>query len=74
LSPNPTSDFVTLTYDGLAFQNLILSDLSGNKVLNWTFDHNSNKIDVSHIPSGLYFVTVTDISGRKQTEKLVVHH
>lgn len=74
LSPNPTSDFVTLTYDGLALQNLILSDLSGNKVLNWTFDKNSTTIDVSHIPSGLYFVTVTDITGRKQTEKLVVHH
>lgn len=69
LYPNPTKDFLNLNFNNLLYNgNYSIIDLSGKLILNAQL--NSNKIDVSSIANGIYFLSVTS-EGTTQTQKFI---
>lgn len=79
LFPNPTSDLTTLKIETQKSLNLnvVIYDITGKVVLtpitNYTLAGGENKITIntSELNNGVYFVTLSTISG-KETVKLVV--
>lgn len=55
--PNPTSDYLFFSKD-VSDQKISVIDLSGNIVLKTEFSQNG--LDVSGLPSGVYFVVIED--------------
>lgn len=69
LYPNPTKDYLNLNFNNLLYNgNYAVIDLSGKLILNAQL--NSNKIDVSNIANGIYFLSVTS-EGKTQTQKFI---
>ncbi|MCO6147481.1 T9SS type A sorting domain-containing protein [Flavobacterium sp. NRK1] len=56
--PNPTSGILNLANaDTLNVENITITDMSGKTVFNQK--GNTTKIDVQHLPQGMYFLTIT---------------
>lgn len=69
LYPNPTKEFLNLNFNNFLYNgNYTIYDLSGKLVLNAQL--NSNKINVSSIANGTYFLSVTS-EGVTQTQKFI---
>lgn len=65
--PNPTTDFIQIKANGL--QQVEVWDLMGRKVVSQTSKQDELRLDMSSLPSGMYFVTVVTPTG-KHTEKV----
>ena len=73
--PNPASDQVSVSVNGM--NNFVVSvfDLSGRKVNERTVSNNFTQISVNALPNGVYFMKVTDKSGNQlAVEKIVIKH
>jgi hypothetical protein len=70
LSPNPTTSQITIT-SSIQLKKLHLINAVGVTV--WRAENESDKVtvDVSELPTGIYFLTVYDTQGNKRTEKVV---
>jgi choice-of-anchor B domain-containing protein len=69
MSPNPTKDFVTLRSKKQPISSIEVHNLLGQKVMSTQlFDQQEVRLDVSHLTSGIYLVTVDN----KQSLKLVI--
>ena len=67
--PNPTRDILNLNLDNLLYNGkYTITDVSGKIILNAQL--NSNRIDVSNINNGVYFLSVTS-NGVTQTQKFI---
>lgn len=60
LYPNPAKDFVTLYIQGNIQSRVRISSLTGKTIQILTLDQESNTIDVSNLPSGMYFISIED--------------
>ncbi|MFA9370816.1 MAG: fibronectin type III domain-containing protein [Labilibaculum antarcticum] len=60
LYPNPAKDFVTLYIQGNIQSRVRISSLTGKTIRILTLDQESNTIDVSNLPSGMYFISIED--------------
>ena len=60
--PNPTTGNIYLSTNA----NIVLTDLSGKQLLE---QKNTNQLDISALPSGMYFLRVGD--NLKQTFKMI---
>lgn len=69
LHPNPTTSVVTITGDGL--QQAEVVNMLGQRVATAQAKGNSLTVDLGTMPAGVYFVTVTDESGKKCVSKVV---
>lgn len=70
LYPNPTSGLINIV--GNKLQTISISNALGQKVsAAQHINHNSASIDLSAMPTGLYFVLIQDISGNKRTYKVI---
>ena len=69
LHPNPTDGFVTITGENL--QQAEVFNLLGQRVLSAQGRDNELHIDMAGLPTGIYFVNVTDEEGRKCVRKVV---
>lgn len=69
LYPNPTNSIINIIDEQNELQNSVIEikNSLGQVVLSSAF---SNQIDISHFPSGMYFLTVQDNS-RKKTVKVI---
>ncbi|UTW67872.1 T9SS type A sorting domain-containing protein [bacterium SCSIO 12643] len=68
--PNPTSGSLVIEVDVFEDVEVMLFDLSGNLIFKTSVNQNSTRLDISHIPSGAYFIAVQ--SGRNRgIQKLV---
>lgn len=72
--PNPASDYLVFSSD--LFENMRsvevkFYNLSGNLVLSETLDVNQNKLHLTKIPAGLYFVEIKHYN-QSQRHKLIV--
>ncbi|BDS10554.1 T9SS type A sorting domain-containing protein [Aureispira anguillae] len=65
LYPNPASNIVMIEMDNL--QSVKVVDMQGKEVLKST----NNKIDVSALKTGMYFVKITNNNGNIATKKLL---
>lgn len=69
LYPNPTKDYLNLNFNNLLYNgNYSVIDLSGKLILNAQLS--ANKIDVSNIANGIYFLSVTS-EGKTQTQRFI---
>ena len=69
LYPNPTTDRLNFTLDGLAETAIMIYDINGKMVLNTQID-NANGIDVTSLKAGVYFANMT-IEGKATNHKFV---
>lgn len=60
LYPNPAKDFVTFYIQGNIQSRVRISSLTGKTVKILTLDQETNTIDVSGLPSGMYFISIED--------------
>lgn len=70
ISPNPGNGAynVDLTATGLSGAEIIVTDISGNQVGRYKQEGDLIQVDISHQPSGMYFITVWDQNG------IIVHN
>lgn len=66
--PNPAQDEVTIL--GVKAESVTLYDLMGKMVVS-KFDLETNKIDISQLPSGFYVIKITLNDGKCSTSKIV---
>ncbi|MDQ1769254.1 S8 family serine peptidase [Labilibaculum sp. A4] len=60
LYPNPAKNFVTLYIQGNIQSKVRISSLTGKTIQILTLDQESNSIDISNLPSGMYFISIED--------------
>lgn len=73
--PNPTSGNVTVATSSNIGENIVvIRSISGQVVSTTKFSGASVIIDSGHWNSGIYLVEVTDESGQRYTNKLIVTH
>lgn len=72
-SPNPSSDFCTITFDLPTSANLFVSDLQGSiiKILDIK-ESFSYILDTGDLANGLYMISVLDSHGRQFVSKMAV--
>jgi hypothetical protein len=76
LSPNPTSDFVAVSYTGSDTNpvDIVVTDMSGKKV--WTEQYQfgagtAHNINLSRFPTGVYLINITNTAGKTEVYKVV---
>ena len=67
--PNPTTGMFTVT--GMNLQQAEVFNMLGQKLLGVKGIGDEFQINIAALPSGIYFVTVTDEEGRKCVRKVV---
>jgi len=60
--PNPVSDVLIVLLKGNKEEKAKIYNMEGRKVMETTIGNNSNRIDVSKLPSGNYILTVKEIN------------
>ena len=71
--PNPATDRVRIRpNEQTAIACVKFYDLSGRLIMNTKLNE-QKELDVSEVPSGLYFISV-EVSGKTLTEKLLIRH
>ncbi|MDE5417489.1 fibronectin type III domain-containing protein [Labilibaculum sp. DW002] len=60
LYPNPAKDYVSLYIQGNIQSKVRISSLTGKTIRILTLDQEDNRIDVSNLPSGMYFISIED--------------
>ena len=69
IAPNPTTGMVAITGENL--QQAMVINLLGQQVLSVEGNGDELHINMANLPSGIYFVNVTDEEGRKCVRKVV---
>ena len=65
--PNPVKDVLNITYNS-AIEKVEFYNVTGKKVLT----ANTNKINVSGLPSGVYLVKIVTMDGKLSVKKVIV--
>ncbi|WP_372753597.1 fibronectin type III domain-containing protein [Labilibaculum sp.] len=60
LYPNPAKDFVTFYIQGNIKSYVRISSMTGKTVDYLTLEEEENEINVSHLPAGIYFISIED--------------
>lgn len=73
LYPNPASNFVDLKIDNpdLFNNEAVLFDLYGNKIAVFTIQDQVTTINIEQYSVGVYYIALTDKSGKNKTLKMV---
>lgn len=72
LYPNPTTSLLILgKVENVPFKNLMILDMTGKVVLNIDQYDNSQPINVSHFPTGVYNIIATSKTGKIYRNKFV---
>jgi hypothetical protein len=74
ISPNPANSEVTVNIDDQINHTLQLHNILGQVVFYAETTEKSFTFDVSKIHSGLYYLSVLDMSGNSMTQKLLIAH
>jgi hypothetical protein len=71
--PNPANGDITVNHkiDLNAEPVVVISDVIGKTVLSVPCNSNQQKMDISNLPQGIYFATITSKNGKSQTMKIV---
>jgi len=72
VSPNPSQDYVFVNFENTDIQNLEfkLIDLNGNLISN-VYPYLSNKIDISNLSKGIYFINIIENGKTVKTLKMI---
>ena len=69
VAPNPTNGQVTITGQDLIVAEVF--NMLGQRVATATGEGERLHIDIANLPEGIYFVSVTDVNGRKFVRKVL---
>jgi len=69
--PNPAKELLHIK-SKLPIEKAILYDLTGKKIKTYFSNQLSESIDVSNIPSGIYFINLQSEQGKQATKKIIV--
>jgi hypothetical protein len=69
--PNPSTGSITVKGIKGANQVLIIRDVLGKSVLTSSLNNNSQTVDISVLPQGIYFATINSKEGKSKTIKIV---
>lgn len=72
VSPNPATDRLQVVLETAWRGRFLLFSATGTKVAEWALSGTSNSLDVSTLPSGLYFYRFQDPSGLVQGGKVTL--
>lgn len=72
--PNPASDWLRLTLDAAATATVIITDLSGRVLQKNTLKNGNEKITVTTLSEGLYFITRIPANGYSSTQPFIKKH
>ena len=72
VQPNPATDNITVTANGVNTAQVQIVDVLGNVILNSTVN-GSKAINVSEYRNGIYFVTVS-ANGTRVSRKVIIRH
>jgi len=68
--PNPVSNALTITTPTANIKSITMTSILGKKLLAVTVNNLTHKLDVSHLPNGVYLIQIeTDLN--KQTYKVI---
>lgn len=70
--PNPAKDYLVVQLDASAKATVLLSDLLGRTVKQVALTGGINRMSVSALPSGIYYVRVVKASGDQFVTKVVI--
>jgi len=68
--PNPVKDRLYITGHGSVISSVIISDRTGKQLYQYRNPPSGNSLDMSHLPSGMYLVTIRYASGQTESEKI----
>lgn len=74
--PNPTQNFVTIRWSEIPSERqgvVTLIDQLGKQVLRQNAKENFNKLDIGHLPSGIYFIKI-QYGDKIELSKLIKHN
>lgn len=71
LSPNPAQDVVVVGCRQYAAAKVSFYDMSGHEVIHAAMSSESTRVDISSLPAGVYYVTLTTPQGTS-SQRLVV--
>ena len=55
ISPNPSSGFITITWETSLYEDITIVDIFGNKMMSLNITGGKTRVDVTALPSGYYF-------------------
>ncbi|MFA4852908.1 MAG: T9SS type A sorting domain-containing protein [Bacteroidales bacterium] len=70
--PNPTKDIINIELQEKNKTIYNLFDLNGKTVIQGHFDEKINKIDLADKPNGIYFLTLTNLTGTQKEKVKIV--
>lgn len=70
--PNPAENVLNFTESELEFSEIRIYTISGMMALQENLNYNTQAIDISELPNGMYTVVATDKTGMKTLQKLVI--
>ncbi len=71
--PNPASETLLISLEGLNRAEATIFDVLGNKIISTTIDK-SKKINVENYKNGVYFINVTTSNNQEITKKVIIRH
>ena len=71
--PNPAADVVTIQ-TGTTKSTLRISDMQGRVVFTANTVDKQEQVSTSAFANGLYVVTITNVQGEQQVQKLIISH
>jgi len=71
VAPNPFATELTISFEQPARRTLELSTLSGTKVYSAMRKGSSYVLDLSHLPNGVYLLSVKDANGTQFIQKVI---
>ena len=73
VAPNPASDYVTVSAEGVSDASVKIMDVLGNKIMTSTIV-GSKTIDVSEYRNGIYFIIVESKGVKTINRKVIIRH
>lgn len=74
LYPNPAASVVNIAIpNGASLEHLSISNMQGQPIKPWAKTSITNSINVSNLPNGVYFLSIT-IDGYTSHQKIIIQH
>ncbi|MCT4648261.1 MAG: leucine-rich repeat protein, partial [Carboxylicivirga sp.] len=70
--PNPASEMISIESDDQTITQLSVLNSSGSLVLQKAVNGKSDRLSISHLPAGIYFMNITLASGQSHAQKILI--
>ena len=71
--PNPASNYLYIESDKI-IDEITLMEINGKEIFSNKYQAGIVQLDITEIPSGIYFCSILSTDGKTKIEKVVIHH